>query len=172
MVHVEQRVGRLVRWSGSPCNETEVKSQRGLNPCRTATSSVPGASSAFLPDLVEVFLCESQESTVRSCKLRELRKVNTAFFQIILVALSQILVCVHAAQNEIKLPPEIAMNRTAGHWGRLFVNIRVGGAEDVLFLLDTGASRTVVDKSLQRRLGKRLESGLVDDRSVSLSQHR
>ena len=58
---------------------------------------------------------------------------------------------------EIRLPPEIGMNESAGHWGRLFVKIRIGHSEDVLFLLDTGASSTVIDKSLRSRLGKRLE---------------
>ena len=82
-------------------------------------------------------------------------------FRVALIALWHFLLCVQAAQNEVRLPPEIEMNESAGHWGRVFVKLRVGDLEDVLFLLDTGASITTVDKSLQSKLGKRLERTFV-----------
>jgi hypothetical protein len=51
-------------------------------------------------------------------------------------------------------PFEIDMNKDAGRGEWLFVNVRIAG-QDLPFFLDTGASVTCVDQSLEPELGKR-----------------
>jgi len=43
-----------------------------------------------------------------------------------------------------------------GHIHGVFVTLRLADGEKLLFLLDTGRPNTVLDKSLEPKLGKRL----------------
>ncbi|MGO8678666.1 MAG: retropepsin-like aspartic protease [Limisphaerales bacterium] len=54
------------------------------------------------------------------------------------------------------LPADVMMNTDAGRGNHLFVTLRLEDGEELPFLLDTGASGTCLDKSLEPRLGKRL----------------
>lgn len=56
-----------------------------------------------------------------------------------------------------ELPSEVTMNKDAGRWGLLFVKLRSEGGEELAFVMDTGSSCTVFDKSLEPP-GKRLET--------------
>lgn len=56
------------------------------------------------------------------------------------------------------LPTETSFNKGAGRGDQLFITLRSGGSEDWLFMVDTGAYDTVLDKSLEPKLGKRIET--------------
>jgi hypothetical protein len=72
------------------------------------------------------------------------------------------LLCSCATRHSVRpiLPAEAAFNKGAGSgglWGNLlFVTLRLESGEELLFNVDTGAPVTVLDKSLEPRLGKRL----------------
>jgi len=51
------------------------------------------------------------------------------------------------------------MNRDAGQGGLLIVTLRLESGEKLPFMMDTGASGTGFDKSLEPKLGKRLGTG-------------
>ena len=52
------------------------------------------------------------------------------------------------------LPTELAINDGAGHGDWLFISLRLEEGEALPFIVDTGASGTVLDKSLEPELGK------------------
>jgi hypothetical protein len=54
----------------------------------------------------------------------------------------------------LKRPVDAAMNKEAGRGGHLLVTLRLGSGEELPFLVDTGAPMTILDKSLEPRLGK------------------
>ena len=54
------------------------------------------------------------------------------------------------------LPAETFLNKGAGRGDNLFVRLRLETGEELLFLVDTGSPCTVLDKSLEPELGKRL----------------
>src|SRR6266516_3566428 len=54
------------------------------------------------------------------------------------------------------LPPEVSFNKSAGRGENLFVTLRLGSGEEMLFGVDTGGPATLMDKSLEPRLGKPL----------------
>ena len=54
------------------------------------------------------------------------------------------------------LPAETSLNKGAGRGDNLFVTLRLETGEELLFLVDTGSPCTVLDKSLEPELGKRL----------------
>lgn len=58
-----------------------------------------------------------------------------------------------------QLPAEVTINKDAGRGGLLYVNLRLADGEEAPFLVDTGASGTCLDKSLEQKLGKRLGTG-------------
>src|SRR5580658_9890269 len=58
-----------------------------------------------------------------------------------------------------ELPHEITMNKDAGRGNELFVTVRLDNGQKLPFLLDTGASTSVMDKSLVPLLGKCLSRG-------------
>jgi hypothetical protein len=60
-----------------------------------------------------------------------------------------------------ELPAAVAINKDASRGNLLFVTLRLESGEAFPFLVDTGSMATVVDKSLEPRLGKRLEPGAV-----------
>ncbi len=53
-------------------------------------------------------------------------------------------------------PPETAMNENAGQDDWLQVKLRLESGEELSFMLDTGLPHTIVDKSLEPKLGGRL----------------
>lgn len=58
-----------------------------------------------------------------------------------------------------ELPGEVTMNQDAGRGGLLRVTIRVDHGDIIPFVLDTGAPVTLLDRSLESKLGNRLDSG-------------
>lgn len=74
-----------------------------------------------------------------------------------------------------KLPADIKMDRDAGRGSWLFVMVRLESGEELPFFLDTGASGTCFDKSLEPLLGKRMGTdtswhfGVKGDAGVYLS---
>src|ERR1700721_2515038 len=59
------------------------------------------------------------------------------------------------------LPREVSMNADAGRGNELFITVSLSNGEKLPFLLDTGASTTIIDKSLEAGLGKRLGTGKI-----------
>jgi hypothetical protein len=57
------------------------------------------------------------------------------------------------------LPAEVSINKEAGRGGLLIVTLRLDGGDELPFLVDTGATGTVLGKSLEPKLGKRLGKG-------------
>ena len=55
----------------------------------------------------------------------------------------------------LELPAELAMNGEAGRGSWLIVVLRSENGEELSFMVDTGASNTILDKSLEPKLGKR-----------------
>jgi hypothetical protein len=55
-----------------------------------------------------------------------------------------------------ELPAELTMNVDTGRGGWLIVMIRLENGEELPFGVDTGSSDTIIDKSLEQTLGKRL----------------
>lgn len=56
----------------------------------------------------------------------------------------------------LTLPPEVSINHGAGRGDCLYLKLRVENEKDLLFVVDTGFSYTVLDKSLEPVLSKRL----------------
>ena len=54
------------------------------------------------------------------------------------------------------LPAETAFNKSAGHGDHLYIKLRLENGREMLFAVDTGMSVTMLDKSLEPMLGKRL----------------
>jgi Aspartyl protease len=59
------------------------------------------------------------------------------------------------------LPREVSMNKDAGRGNELFITVSLSNGEKLPFLIDTGASTTIIDKSLESELGKRLSTGQI-----------
>jgi hypothetical protein len=59
----------------------------------------------------------------------------------------------------VQLPGDVAMNQDAGRGNWIFVSVRLADGETLPFVLDTGAFSTLLDKSLEPGLGRRLDSG-------------
>jgi len=55
-----------------------------------------------------------------------------------------------------ELPAEVSINNDAGRGGFLTVPLRMEDGEELLFLVDTGSPWTLLDKSFEPKLGKRL----------------
>jgi Aspartyl protease len=53
-------------------------------------------------------------------------------------------------------PAEVTMNKEAGRGGLLIVMLRLGGTEELPFVVDTGCPDSILDKSLEPKLGERL----------------
>src|SRR5690242_8654186 len=65
---------------------------------------------------------------------------------------SQQYVIVPAAEQ----PADTTINRIAGRGGHLIVNLRLDNGDSLPFIVDTGSTGTVFDKSFESKLGKRL----------------
>jgi len=64
--------------------------------------------------------------------------------------------CSCATQDSIRpgLPAETAFNKDAGRDQRIYLTLHLENGKELLFIADTGASDTVLDKSLEPVLGK------------------
>jgi len=60
------------------------------------------------------------------------------------------------------LPPEAAFDQQAGSDQRIFLTLRLENGRELLFLADTGAEGTLLDKSLDPVLGQRLETAEIN----------
>jgi hypothetical protein len=58
------------------------------------------------------------------------------------------------------LPADVTMNSDAGRGGMLFVMLRLGSGEELPFVMDSGAGGTCLAKSLEPKLGKRLDTDM------------
>jgi hypothetical protein len=69
--------------------------------------------------------------------------------------------CSCATQNpdHPQLPATVAMNKDAGRGGLLIVMVRLDDGEKLPFALDTGSAMTIFDKSLESKLGERVDTG-------------
>ena len=64
--------------------------------------------------------------------------------------------CASTASSPPQLPGEVKMNASAGRWGLLLVTLRLEGGQELPLVIDTGSSWTLFDKSLEKKLGRRL----------------
>jgi hypothetical protein len=98
----------------------------------------PGSSAVVLPRLARTF--------------------QTACALLSLLLLCSCATAPHSAGIPLagKLPAGVKMNKDAGRGSWLFVTLRLESGEELPFFLDTGASGTCFDKSLEPILGKRL----------------
>jgi hypothetical protein len=55
-----------------------------------------------------------------------------------------------------ELPADVTMNKDAGRGGFLFVTLRLDDGEELPFIVDTGSPGSLISKSLEPKLGKRL----------------
>lgn len=62
--------------------------------------------------------------------------------------------CATPDSSRRNLPAEVSFNRGAGRGDFLFVTLRLENSEGLLFAIDTGQPFTVLDKSLESKLGK------------------
>jgi predicted aspartyl protease len=79
--------------------------------------------------------------------------MSAAWRQLCPVYLFWLAGCVAACAQ---LPAEVPINKGAGRGNLLFVPIRFESGEELSFVVDTGSGRTLLDKSLESKLGKRL----------------
>jgi hypothetical protein len=56
-------------------------------------------------------------------------------------------------------PSSVTMNKDAGRGNWIFVPVRLQDGETLPFVLDTGAFSTLLDKSLEPKLGRRIDTG-------------
>lgn len=74
--------------------------------------------------------------------------------------------CVVASQKSTSvsatnLPADTAINKSAGRGGWLYVTLHLKDRQNLLFLIDTGSPYTILEKSLEPRLGKRLGNAAI-----------
>ena len=70
--------------------------------------------------------------------------------------------------NRLPLPPEMVINEDAGRGGWWVVTLRLASGDNVPVIVDTGTSGTVLDKSLEPKLGAPL--GMAVSRSWGVKQ--
>src|SRR5579864_9287972 len=77
------------------------------------------------------------------------------------ITLSLLLLCSCATTFEqssivpaTELPADVTINKSAGREDLLYVTLRLDSGEELLFAVDTGCECTVLDKSLELKLGK------------------
>jgi hypothetical protein len=59
---------------------------------------------------------------------------------------------------DVELPPEVPINKEAGRGGHLEIVLHLESGEEIPMVVDTGAPVTVLDKSMERKLGKRRDT--------------
>jgi len=82
-------------------------------------------------------------------------KINSAFNGPGIILLL-VLMCSSAMEHSVhaSLPSEVSMNEMAGRGGVLIVTLRLENGQKLPFIVDTGTSGTLIDKSLEPKLGK------------------
>jgi Aspartyl protease len=82
---------------------------------------------------------------------------------LILAPVCLLSLCVRTTANPVQpsLPADVTINQDAGCGGLLFVTLRLKDGEELPFIVDTGCPVTAFDKSLEPKLGKRLDSGRI-----------
>jgi hypothetical protein len=91
-------------------------------------------------------------------RMRTILKLPAFPLFLALLFLAQL--CAPAASALPPLPADVTMNKDAGRGGVLFVTLRLEDGEELPFLVDTGATATMLDQSLEPKLGKRLGTGI------------
>lgn len=88
-----------------------------------------------------------------------MRSRRQTIFTLLGMLLSQLLYSRATADSiPSQLPGHVAMNKGAGRGSWLIVALRLESGEDLPFVVDTGAPITLLDESLEPKLGKRLET--------------
>ena len=82
-------------------------------------------------------------------------KVTNKPYGIALALLSLLLLCSCATVHP-PVPADVSMNQEAGRGGLLIVMVRVNDGKPLPFVVDTGSPVTVLDQSLEAKLGRRL----------------
>lgn len=69
--------------------------------------------------------------------------------------------CIRLSADSIQpqLPADVIMNKDAGRGNFLIAMLQLGNSDALPFIVDTGSSITVLDKSLKSKLGKSLGTG-------------
>jgi hypothetical protein len=77
--------------------------------------------------------------------------------------LAPLLLCSCATRPPVRpvLPAEVSFNSGAGRGDMLLLTLRLADGEPRLFTVDTGLATTILDQSLELKLGKRLQTGLI-----------
>ncbi len=77
--------------------------------------------------------------------------------------LGLLLLCSRATADPVppQLPADVTLNKDAGAGGLVFVTLHLESGEELPFFLDTGSPVTCVDKSLEPKLGKCLDTGTI-----------
>ncbi len=71
-----------------------------------------------------------------------------------------VVLCSRAPQSVVAstLPADVPINPEAGRGGPLVVPVRLENGEELPFFVDTGTSSTFLDKSLEPKLGKPIDT--------------
>lgn len=71
------------------------------------------------------------------------------------------LLCLQIRAESLSLPADVPINEGAGRGDHLIVQVRLGSGEEVPFVVDTGASITLLDKSFESKLKTRRGTAVV-----------
>jgi len=99
--------------------------------------------------------------------LKKIRQIEIRSNRLVIAMLCALLLVCSCATNPRpvavvpakELPADVTLNKEAGHGGLLYVTLRLADGEELPFLVDTGATGTLLDKSVEPKLGKRLGTG-------------
>ena len=77
--------------------------------------------------------------------------------------LSLLLLCSCAVENSIhpRLPATVTMNKDAGRSQLIFVALQLEDGQELPCEVDTGCFNTILDQSLEPKLGKRCDTGSI-----------
>jgi hypothetical protein len=97
-----------------------------------------------------------------------LRSLNGVVHSLGLTLLTSLPLCSCATKTreDSRLPATVSMNKDAGREGLLMVVVRLADGEKLPLAMDTGSPVTAFDKSLEPRLGKRLDTGTLKNFGV------
>jgi hypothetical protein len=94
----------------------------------------------------------------RAPSVKPLGDFAPSMIRAIITSVGLILLCSCATQKRAapNLPAEVALDKDAGRGGWVKLKLRLESGEELPFVLDTGSPITILDKSLEPELGKRL----------------
>jgi NPCBM/NEW2 domain/Aspartyl protease len=89
------------------------------------------------------------------------------------VLLCLVLICLSAMEDLVRasLPAEVTMNKLAGRGGLLVVTLRLENGQELPFIVDTGTSGTLIDTSLEPKLGKPLGTAVYQSWGVKVTNN-